>query len=142
MACDAVATTSARRWPLAAAFAAAEGLERRRVLHVSSGAARKITGLERYCATKARSTTPRPRVQLDAVPGCASARWRGVIDTGMQAEIRASTSERFPLRDRFAEIRSQRRSVNPAEVRDAPGRLLLDGTSTARRWPDLRDLGR
>ncbi len=91
---------------LAAAFAAAAGPQARRVLHVSSGAARKpYAGWSVHCTTKAALDHHARAVQLDAVPGlriCALA--PGVIDTGMQAEIRASTPERFPLHDRFAEM--------------------------------------
>ncbi|MGE5651882.1 MAG: SDR family NAD(P)-dependent oxidoreductase, partial [Bacillota bacterium] len=55
-----------------------------------------------YCATKAALDHHARAVVLDkndALRICSLA--PGVIDTGMQAEIRASSLEQFPLRERF-----------------------------------------
>jgi len=127
---------------LAAAFAAA-GPQARRVLHVSSGAARKpYAGWSVYCATKAALDHHARAVQLDAVPGlriCALA--PGVIDTGMQAEIRASTPERFPLRDRFAEMQASGGLVAPDECAMHLVDFLLDEDFGREPVADLRDLG-
>jgi NAD(P)-dependent dehydrogenase (short-subunit alcohol dehydrogenase family) len=82
-------------------------------------------------------------VQLDAVPGlriCALA--PGVIDTGMQAEIRASTPERFPLRDRFAEMQASGGLIAPAECAMHLVDFLLDEDFGREPVVDLRDLGR
>ena len=129
---------------LAAAFAAAAGPQARRVLHVSSGAARKpYAGWSVYCATKAALDHHARAVQLDAVPGlriCALA--PGVIDTGMQAEIRASTPERFPLRDRFAEMQASGGLVAPAECAMHLVDFVLDEDFGREPVADLRDLGR
>ena len=120
------------------------GPQARRVLHVSSGAARKpYPGWSVYCATKAALDHHARAVQLDAVPGlriCALA--PGVIDTGMQAEIRASTSERFPLRDRFAEMQASGGLVAPAECAMHLVDFLLDEDFGREAVADLRDLGR
>ena len=89
----------------AAVVALSEGAERR-ILHVSSGAGRSAyPGWSVYCATKAALDQHARAVALDAVPGvriCSLA--PGVIDTDMQAEIRATPPERFPLRERFIEL--------------------------------------
>ncbi|MFT5175029.1 MAG: benzil reductase ((S)-benzoin forming) [Gammaproteobacteria bacterium] len=75
----------------------------RRVLHVSSGAARSAyAGWSVYCATKAALDHHARCVALDAPAGLKIASLApGVLDTAMQARIRASTDEQFPLRARF-----------------------------------------
>ena len=89
----------------AAVVALSQGAERR-ILHVSSGAGRHAyPGWSVYCATKAALDQHARAVALDAVPGvriCSLA--PGVIDTDMQAEIRATPPDRFPLRERFVEL--------------------------------------
>ena len=74
-----------------------------RILHVSSGAGRHVfPGWSVYCATKAALDHHARAVVLDQTPGlriCSLA--PGVIDTDMQAEIRATGLERFPVRERF-----------------------------------------
>lgn len=140
----AVALNVAAPMMLAAALAQAggESVRERRVLHVSSGAARKpYAGWSVYCATKAALDHHARAVQLDAVPGlriCALA--PGVIDTGMQAEIRASTPERFPLRDRFAEMQANGGLVAPAECAMHLVNYLLDEDFGREPVADLRDL--
>ena len=118
-------------------------LAERRILHVSSGAARKpYAGWSVYCATKAALDHHARAVQLDAVPGlriCALA--PGVIDTGMQAEIRASTPERFPLRDRFAEMQASGGLIAPDECAMHLVDFLLDEDFGREPVADLRDLG-
>ena len=118
-------------------------LSDRRILHVSSGAARTpYAGWSVYCATKAALDHHARAVQLDAVPGlriCALA--PGVIDTGMQAEIRASTPERFPLRDRFAEMQASGGLVAPGECAMHLVDFLLDEDFGREPVADLRDLG-
>ncbi|HRM71212.1 MAG TPA: SDR family oxidoreductase [Thauera phenylacetica] len=122
---------------------ATRDLSDRRILHVSSGAARTpYAGWSVYCATKAALDHHARAVQLDAVPGlriCALA--PGVIDTGMQAEIRASTPERFPLRDRFAEMQASGGLVAPDECAMHLVDFLLDEDFGREPVADLRDLG-
>jgi NAD(P)-dependent dehydrogenase (short-subunit alcohol dehydrogenase family) len=77
-----------------------------RILHISSGAGRNAyPGWSVYCASKAALDHHARAVALDAAPGvriCSLA--PGVIDTGMQAEIRATQEERFPMRERFVQM--------------------------------------
>lgn len=91
---------------LSAAVAALSAGAERRILHISSGAGRNAyPGWSVYCATKAALDQHARAVALDAVPEvriCSLA--PGVIDTDMQAEIRATPPERFPLRERFVEL--------------------------------------
>ena len=135
---------------LAAAFAQAGAkpnepsgtVRERRVLHISSGAARKpYAGWSVYCATKAALDHHARAVQMDATPGlriCALA--PGVLDTGMQGEIRASTLERFPLRDRFAQMQACGGLTAPAECAMHLVDFLLDADFGREPVADLRDL--
>ncbi len=79
-----------------------------RVVHVSSGAARNAyAGWSIYCATKAALDHHARAVALDANRSlriCSVA--PGVVDTDMQATIRASTIERFPSRERFEQLKT------------------------------------
>jgi len=140
----AVAVNVAAPLMLAAALAQAGGedVRERRVLHVSSGAARKpYAGWSVYCATKAALDHHARAVQADATPGlriCALA--PGVIDTPMQGEIRASTLERFPLRDRFAEMQASGGLLAPAECAMHLADYLLDEDFGREPVADLRDL--
>lgn len=92
---------------LAAAFVRGAPQAARRILHVSSGAARNAyPGWAVYCATKAALDQHARAVLLDGdvrVRACSLA--PGVIDTGMQATIRATSSDDFPLRQRFVDLK-------------------------------------
>ena len=92
--------------PLALAdawVAATAGVPDRRIVHISSGAARNAyAGWSVYCATKAALDMHARAVQLDAVAGLRiESLAPGVIDTGMQAHIRATDASQFPLVGRF-----------------------------------------
>lgn len=86
-----------------------------RILHVSSGAARNAyAGWSIYCATKAALDQHARAVALDRTPHvriCSLA--PGIIDTDMQAEIRATTREQFPMRDRFEDLKRGGQLSNP-----------------------------
>jgi NAD(P)-dependent dehydrogenase (short-subunit alcohol dehydrogenase family) len=101
---------------LAGAVAASSAAERR-VLHVSSGAGRNAyPGWAVYCASKAALDQHARAVALDRVPGlriCSLA--PGVIDTDMQAEIRASDIQRFPLRERFEALKRDGALTSPED---------------------------
>ena len=106
---------------LSAAFVQATAdAKERRILHVSSGAARKAyAGWSVYCATKAALDHHARCVALDRTPGLLiSSVAPGVVDTEMQAEIRASTDERFPdrpaIRRRCTATRRCRAPTRPA----------------------------
>lgn len=92
---------------LAAAFAQAAPQAERRILHVSSGAARNAyPGWAVYCATKAALDQHARAVLLDGdvrVRACSLA--PGVIDTDMQAAIRATPDANFPMRERFVALK-------------------------------------
>lgn len=128
---------------LAAAFAAAgAGVADRRILHVSSGAARKpYSGWSIYCASKAALDHHARSVAEDKVAGlriCSLA--PGVLDTEMQAAIRATSLERFPLRDRFAEMQRAGGLVAPEDCARRLTDYLLGDVFGSAPTADLRDL--
>ncbi len=110
----------------AAVVARSDGAERR-ILHVSSGAGRNAyPGWSVYCATKAALDQHARAVALDALAGvriCSLA--PGVIDTAMQAEIRATPPERFPLRERFVELQRAGELSPPQQTARALVEYLL-----------------
>ena len=87
----------------------------RRILHVSSGAGRSAyPGWSVYCATKAALDQHARAVTLDktsALRICSLA--PGVVDTDMQAEIRATSLEQFPIRERFDMLKRNGELVSP-----------------------------
>ncbi|MEN3278628.1 MAG: hypothetical protein V7631_4418 [Massilia sp.] len=109
---------------LAAAVVRASGGAHRRILHVSSGAGRSAyPGWSVYCATKAALDRHAEAIALDgdpAVRACSLA--PGVIDTGMQAEIRATPEARFPMKERFVQLKQQGALTSP----EACARALVD----------------
>jgi benzil reductase ((S)-benzoin forming) len=108
---------------VAAPHAAKPGAARR-IVHVSSGAARNAyAGWSIYCATKAALDHHARGVALDAQPGvriCSVA--PGVIDTGMQATIRSSSEEQFPMRERFEQLKNNGQLTTP----EAAAQQLID----------------
>jgi len=93
---------------LAGALAAASpDASDRRIMHISSGAARNAyAGWSIYCATKAALDQHARAVALDATRAlriCSLA--PGVIDTNMQAQIRGTGVEQFPLREKFEDLK-------------------------------------
>jgi NAD(P)-dependent dehydrogenase (short-subunit alcohol dehydrogenase family) len=126
---------------LAAAVAASAAPDKR-VLHISSGAGRSAyPGWNVYCATKAALDQHARAVALDASPAlriCSLA--PGVIDTDMQAEIRATPLEKFPPRERFEELK---RSGGLTDAASAAKRLvdyLLSDKFGTEAATDLREV--
>ncbi|GAB2873788.1 SDR family oxidoreductase [Paraburkholderia jirisanensis] len=97
--------------------------EDRRIVHISSGAGRNpYPGWSVYCATKAALDHHARSVALDANRAlriCSIA--PGVVDTNMQAEVRASALEKFPQRERFVELKQSGKLTLP---HDAAAKML------------------
>jgi NAD(P)-dependent dehydrogenase (short-subunit alcohol dehydrogenase family) len=96
-----------------------------RIVNVSSGAAtRAYAGWSAYCATKAalRMAGQVVAVEADAYPPGAAGPLDlavvtyepGVVDTAMQAEVRATPRAAFPALDRFLELHASGRLADPA----------------------------
>jgi benzil reductase ((S)-benzoin forming) len=138
----AVALNVAAPMALSAAVVRASAGAQRRILHISSGAARNpYPGWSVYCATKAALDQHARAVALDGERGvriCSLA--PGVIDTGMQAEIRASTEECFPLRQRFVDLKETGTLVDPVQCAEQLVDYLLGSGFGAEVIADLRTL--
>ena len=127
---------------LSAAFVEATADAReRRIAHVSSGAGRKAyAGWSIYCATKAGLDHHARSVALDRTPGLFIASVApGVVDTEMQAEIRASTDERFPDRPRFVAMHRDRALPSPDQTGGRFVEYLLSDVFGADPVFELRD---
>lgn len=118
-----------------------EGIDKR-ILHVSSGAARSpYSGWSIYCATKAALDHHARAVAQDAIPGlriCSLA--PGIIDTDMQAEIRATPLQRFPLKEKFEELKRTGQLTDPKDCARNLVRYLVDSSFGDSTVADLRDM--
>lgn len=93
----------------------------RRVLNVSSGAGRvAISGWAAYCAAKAGLDQFARVVALDEAllpnPAKIVSLAPGVIDTDMQAQLRASDERGFPTLQRFKDFKATGQLLAPAEA--------------------------
>ena len=122
-----------------ALIAVTEGAQDRRVLHVSSGAARNAyPGWSLYCATKAALDHHARAVAEDARPGLRiESLAPGVIDTDMQAQIRATTEAQFTMRERFVGLKE---SGGLASPEDCARRLVAHLTGPAFGASPVTDL--
>lgn len=93
-----------------------------RIAHISSGAGRRpLPGWSVYCATKAAVDHHATTVAAENLPGVRIAAIApGVVDTGMQEQIRASVD--FPGREDFIALKQEGRL---ASAEDA-GRAVVD----------------
>lgn len=125
---------------LSAAVASA-GIADTRILHVSSGAGRNAyPGWSIYCATKAALDHHARAVALDRTAGlrvCSLA--PGVIDTGMQAQIRATPLSQFPLRERFEAMKREGQLARPEDCARRLVDFLCDERFGETPVADLRD---
>lgn len=113
------------------------------LVNISSGAASHgYAGWSAYAAAKAgvERLTEVIRLEEDASGLRAYAVSPGVIDTDMQAQVRASTPEQFPEVERFQRLHREGRLRPPAHVAEFLLRLAFDPTDAddrvALRVPD------
>jgi benzil reductase ((S)-benzoin forming) len=125
---------------LAAAVAAVDVPERR-VLHVSSGAGRNAyPGWAIYCAGKAALDHHARAAALDQAAGLRIVSLApGVIDTDMQAQIRATDVQHFPLRDQFQALKANGALASPADCAERLVAFALSPGFGAAAVADLRD---
>ncbi|MDR5812990.1 SDR family oxidoreductase [Caballeronia sp. LZ033] len=113
-----------------------------RIVHVSSGAARNAyPGWSIYCATKAALDQHARAVALDGSPLLRiSSVAPGVVDTDMQAEIRGTGLDRFPLRERFDALKRDGQLATPEDSACKLVQHLLSDTFGSHPTADVRDL--
>ncbi|WP_298371458.1 SDR family oxidoreductase [Azospirillum sp.] len=125
-----------------AVIAATEGQADRRVLHVSSGAGRSAyPGWSVYGATKAALDHHARAVAADARPGLRIASVApGVVDTDMQAALRATPEDRFVLRARFVSLKADNALTSPEDCAARMIDHLLSDAFGRDPVADIRDL--
>jgi len=124
-----------------AAAVAATGAAERRVLHVSSGAGRNAyPGWAVYCAGKAALDHHARAAALDQTPGLRIVSLApGVIDTDMQAQIRATDAGQFPLLEQFRALKANGALVSPADCAQKLVAFALSPSFGTAAVADLRD---
>jgi NADP-dependent 3-hydroxy acid dehydrogenase YdfG len=127
---------------LASALAALDTDAERRIVHISSGAARNaIAGWSVYCATKAALDHHARTVMLDANHRLRiSSVAPGVVDTGMQATIRSASTERFPQRERFEQLKENNQLASPEAVAQKLIDYVLSDAFGSQAATDVREL--
>ncbi|MGA1254104.1 MAG: SDR family NAD(P)-dependent oxidoreductase [Burkholderiaceae bacterium] len=117
----------------------------RRILHVSSGAARTAyAGWNVYCATKAaldhhaRCMALEQDAQSNPVRIASLA--PGVIDTEMQAQVRSTAIEAFPMRPRFDVLKESGALQKPEDVARRMVGYLLSPQFGSEVVTDLRTI--
>ena len=103
------------------------GVPDRRILHISSGAGRRgMAGWSVYCATKAALDNHARAVHEDGVQGLSiSSLAPGIVDTGMQADIRSCSAEHFPQVDDFRNFKAGGDLASPGETAARIIRVLM-----------------
>lgn len=125
-----------------ALLAASPTASDRRILHVSSGVGRRpLPGWSVYCATKAAIDHHARTVATDRFTGLRIASVApGVVDTDMQAEIRATSLDRFPLRERFDLLKRNGELISPQACAQRVVEHLLSAQFGREPVADLRTL--
>ncbi|NYT61107.1 SDR family oxidoreductase [Alcaligenaceae bacterium] len=96
---------------------ATQGATDRRILNISSGAGRNpMPGWGVYCATKAAVDLYSQVVHAENHGVRIVSLAPGVIDTGMQKQIRSSDAASFPNVERFAQMHEEGQLATPAAV--------------------------
>lgn len=113
-----------------------------RILHISSGVGRRpCAGWSVYSATKAALDQHARSAGLDALPNVAIASIApGVIDTDMQAEIRASDPEKFPPLAQFHALKRDGLLATPAACAEKLLRYLLSADFSNGAVLDVREM--
>jgi benzil reductase ((S)-benzoin forming) len=105
------------------------------LVNISSGAATNAyAGWGAYCASKAAVERLTEVVALEEPDVRAYAVAPGVVDTDMQATIRATPAERFPTVERFRELKANDAFNSPAWVAQQLLELAFGDLRPATAW--------
>ena len=117
------------------------GVADRRILHISSGAGRTAySGWSVYCATKAALDHHARAVNENGIANLRiSSLAPGIVDTGMQAEIRSSSADRFPEIEKFRDLKAKGQLVSPEETATGIVQILLSEKFGQNSTMDVRD---
>jgi NAD(P)-dependent dehydrogenase (short-subunit alcohol dehydrogenase family) len=114
-----------------------------RVLHIGSGAAYfPVQGWGGYCVSKAALSMLTRCWQLEHPEIAVASVMPGIIDTDMQAVIRASTNMDSVKHDYFLELKRTNRLLSPQTVGEYLAHLLLEVSSTefvSKEWDIYTD---
>ncbi len=122
-------------------IAATQQCANRRILHISSGAGRSAyPGWSVYCASKAALDHHARAVASEKTPHLLiSSVAPGIIDTDMQAEIRSTDANLFPMRQKFDELKKQGLLVRPQDAASALIEHLLGDSFGRQACEDIRN---
>lgn len=127
---------------LSNAFIAASGeVPDRRIMHISSGAGRVgYAGWSVYCATKAALDHHARAVNKDAIANLSiSSLAPGIIDTGMQEDLRACSADDFPEIARFRDLKTSGQLASPGTTAATVVDTLLSDSFGQNLVSDVRD---
>jgi benzil reductase ((S)-benzoin forming) len=114
----------------------------RRIVQISSGAARSpYAGWSIYCATKAALDHYTRCLAVEAPKGLKVVSLApGVIDTDMQAQLRATSLSEFPMRPRFDQLKQDNALATPDSVAEKLLRFLDHPAFGQEPCTDLRQI--
>lgn len=123
-------------------IALTEGAKERRIIQISSGAARSpYAGWSVYCATKAALDHYTRSLLLEAPANLKAVSLApGVIDTDMQAQVRATSLSAFPARPRFDQLKQDNALASPQAVAEKLLRFLDHPSFGEDPCTDLRQI--
>lgn len=113
----------------------------RRILHISSGAGRMgFPSWSVYCATKAALDQHARAVAEDAIANLKiSSLAPGIVDTGMQAEIRSCNEDEFPQVKAFKDFKTEGDLATPEATAAKICQILLSPSFGNDLVSDVRD---